>query len=319
MQGGDDVFALVLETSASAVRAGDAGNASPVCSVSVEAADDDAPERSERVQRAWWLAWQRLGRPLREEGEGKAAGGKVSQSGEHGSDDREATSTHPTQPVLMVEPALPWDATTRRALAQFAFYSLDVPALFFLRSAVATTFCCASVTALVLSLDDDGAIAAPVVNGYLLQKALQHEPGAVIRWHRGVSNRPIDQSPVPLSEVEHLLFPTLPRLVFDAISACDVDVRRDLFGNILVTGDAVPRIAGGALVPRLAEEMAEICPHLFKSRVAEASTKGVLHRGASPAWVGGSICASLGTFHQLWVTRDEFAAAPDTVLEERCP
>eukprot|EP00166_Cyanidium_caldarium_P002548 ctg_2487.g559 len=127
MQGGDDVFALVLETSASAVRAGDAGNASPVCSVSVEAADDDAPERSERVQRAWRLAWQRLGRPLREDGEEKTSSEKVAPSIEHGSDDRGATSTHATQPVLMVEPALPWDATTRRALAQFAFYSLDVP------------------------------------------------------------------------------------------------------------------------------------------------------------------------------------------------
>lgn len=36
------------------------------------------------------------------------------------------------------------------------------------------------------------------------------------------------------------------------------------------------------------------------------------------SWLGGSILASLGTFHQLWVSKEEFTEHGKEVVHARC-
>ena len=37
------------------------------------------------------------------------------------------------------------------------------------------------------------------------------------------------------------------------------------------------------------------------------------------AWIGGSILSSLGTFHQLWISKHEYAEHGAAIVSKRCP
>ena len=37
------------------------------------------------------------------------------------------------------------------------------------------------------------------------------------------------------------------------------------------------------------------------------------------AWLGGSILASLGGFHELWVSRQEYEEHGPTIVDKKCP
>ncbi len=79
--------------------------------------------------------------------------------------------------------------------------------------------------------------------------------------------------------------------------ACDPDMRQVLMGNVVLSG-------GGSLFAGLGErlnnELVRNFPHVK------------IHAPGNPAerrygsWLGGSILASLGTFHQLWISREEW-------------
>ncbi|KAG9561041.1 hypothetical protein KCU97_g17652, partial [Aureobasidium melanogenum] len=36
------------------------------------------------------------------------------------------------------------------------------------------------------------------------------------------------------------------------------------------------------------------------------------------SWVGGSILASLGTFHQMWISKKEYEEHGSSIIEKRC-
>ena len=90
---------------------------------------------------------------------------------------------------------------------------------------------------------------------------------------------------------------TIPALISQALAACDPDMRQVLMGNIVLAG-------GGSLFAGLGErlnnELVRNFPHVK------------IHAPGNPAerryggWLGGSILASLGTFHQLWISKEEW-------------
>jgi actin-related protein len=102
-------------------------------------------------------------------------------------------------------------------------------------------------------------------------------------------------------------------MVFDAISACDVDMRRELFGGIVLSG-------GCSLIPgtveRFTRELAILTPQLFKMKIIAAQT--ALERTGGP-WIGGSIVSSLGTFQQAWVSRQEYDELGSAGALRKCP
>ncbi len=306
----DDVSAVVVETSSRRVRIGYAGQSCPECAAWLPA---DATDSLDAIKHTWQqgiaAVLQRKEAPVLTETPQEASIDALATN--------EAAVAERT-PLLLVEPARPWDASTRQQLVSFAFETLQVPAVYLMRSAVATTFAWARTTALVLHLDLDGAVAAPVIDGYLLQSCLRCDPLSGLHWpEQHVLEE--EDAKKPLKQVEAILFPCLTRLVFDSIMAADVDMRRELFYNVLVVGDALSYLEADALMLRLQESLAEVCPHLFRSRVVNTSSEPLVHLGASSAWVGASLCGTLGVFHQLWVSRAEWASSPASVVEERCP
>ncbi|SRR6266404_925426 len=82
-------------------------------------------------------------------------------------------------------------------------------------------------------------------------------------------------------------------------------MRQVLMGNVVLAGGG-SLFAG--LVDRLNNELVRNFPHVK------------IHAPGNPTerryggWLGGSILASLGTFHQLWISKEEWQASGLHVL-----
>lgn len=87
-------------------------------------------------------------------------------------------------------------------------------------------------------------------------------------------------------------------------------------------------LAGGntlfkGFLERLQRQIPEISPQNVKVKVVSgsgggsASTSGTERRFSS--WVGGSILSSLGSFQQMWMSRQEFEEHGAIMIERKCP
>ncbi|KAL9588844.1 MAG: hypothetical protein Q9203_002343 [Teloschistes exilis] len=117
-----------------------------------------------------------------------------------------------------------------------------------------------------------------------------------------------------LSDAAHPAPPpahTLPNLVQQSLSGVDVDIRPHLLANIVVVG-------GSSLIYGLNERLKQELEALYPGpRVRIFSPGSVVERKFS-GWIGGSILASLGTFHQMWISKKEYDEHGPGIVEKRC-
>ena len=91
-------------------------------------------------------------------------------------------------------------------------------------------------------------------------------------------------------------------------------MRRELWGSIIVSG-------GCSLLPGLTERLHgrlnELVPQMsMKVKVIAPQTPS--ERRFS-VWIGGSILASLGSFQQLWMSKQEYEEQGASALLRRAP
>lgn len=82
---------------------------------------------------------------------------------------------------------------------------------------------------------------------------------------------------------------------YNSIMKCDVDIRKDLYGNVVLSGGTTmfPGIAD-----RMSKEISALAPSSMKIKVVAPPERKY------SVWIGGSILASLSTFQQArYVTR----------------
>ena len=86
-------------------------------------------------------------------------------------------------------------------------------------------------------------------------------------------------------------------MVYNSIMKCDVDIRKDLYANILLDG-------GSSLFPgldaRLQKEVTSLAPSTMRIRVVAPPERKF------SSWVGGSVLSSLSTFQQLWISKKDY-------------
>uniref|UniRef100_UPI00358ED849 uncharacterized protein isoform X2 n=1 Tax=Myxine glutinosa TaxID=7769 RepID=UPI00358ED849 len=91
--------------------------------------------------------------------------------------------------------------------------------------------------------------------------------------------------------------PGMHLLTYNSIMQSDIDVRRDLFGNVLLAG-------GSSLFPglktRLSQCLRSMAPDPASVRVSAPRER------KQYVWIGGSILASLSAFQSLWLTAAEY-------------
>ncbi|KAJ9620840.1 NuA4 histone acetyltransferase subunit [Taxawa tesnikishii (nom. ined.)] len=95
------------------------------------------------------------------------------------------------------------------------------------------------------------------------------------------------------------------------LAAVDVEVRPQLLNHIVLTG-------GGSVIEKLGERLqAELTTLYPNPRVRVHVAPNIVDRKYG-AWVGGSVLASLGTFHQMWISRKEYEEHGAGIVEKRC-
>ena len=104
---------------------------------------------------------------------------------------------------------------------------------------------------------------------------------------------------------------TVGALIQSSLSQVDVDIRPALLSAVVVTG-ASSLFQG--FTERLNQELQLIFPGV-RVRI-NASGNAVERKFGS--WIGGSIMASLGTFHQLWISKKEYDEQGVAIIEKRC-
>lgn len=104
---------------------------------------------------------------------------------------------------------------------------------------------------------------------------------------------------------------TIPALIKACLDGVDVDLRPNLLANVVVTGST--SLLNG-FNDRLNNELMMLYPGVrVKIHAAGLSTERRFG-----AWIGGSILASLGTFHQMWISRKEYEEHGPNIVEKRC-
>ncbi|KAJ3338327.1 Actin-like 6A [Gonapodya sp. JEL0774] len=116
---------------------------------------------------------------------------------------------------------------------------------------------------------------------------------------------PDPENPLPADAVG------IQTLVQSSVQACDPDMRAAMYSSILLTGG---NTCFHGFPDRLSNELTRIAPGP-KVRVQAAGSNA--ERRFSP-WIGGSILSSLGTFHQLWISKQEYDENGKQFVEKRC-
>jgi actin-related protein len=97
--------------------------------------------------------------------------------------------------------------------------------------------------------------------------------------------------------------------LFQTIMKCDVDIRKDLYSNIVLSGGTTmyPGIA-----ERLTKEVTSLAPAAVKIKVVAPPERKY------SVWIGGSILASLSTFQQMWISKAEYDEAGPSIVHRKC-
>jgi len=103
--------------------------------------------------------------------------------------------------------------------------------------------------------------------------------------------------------------PGVHRLTFDSIMKCDVDIRRDLYKNIVMSGGTT---MFEGIPERLEKEMKALAPQGMDIKVIAPPERKY------SVWIGGSILASLSTFEEMWVTKEEYDESGPTIVHRKC-
>jgi len=99
------------------------------------------------------------------------------------------------------------------------------------------------------------------------------------------------------------------QLTYDSIMKCDVDIRKDLYGNIVLSGGTT---MFEGIAERMEKEVTALAPSSMKIKIVAPPERKY------SVWIGGSILASLSTFQQMWISKDEYDESGPQIVHRKC-
>lgn len=103
--------------------------------------------------------------------------------------------------------------------------------------------------------------------------------------------------------------PGIHETTYNSIMRCDVDIRKDLYANTVLSGGSTmfPGIAD-----RIQKEIAALAPASMKIKIIAPPERKY------SVWIGGSILASLTTFQQMWISKQEYEECGPVIVHRKC-
>merc|ERR1711935_826343 len=103
--------------------------------------------------------------------------------------------------------------------------------------------------------------------------------------------------------------PSLHQLAYQSIQKCDIDVRKDLYENLVMSG-------GTTMYPgipeRLQAEITKLAPAKMKVKMTAPEERKY------SVWIGGAILSNLSSFETMWVTKADFEEQGATIVHRKC-
>lgn len=103
--------------------------------------------------------------------------------------------------------------------------------------------------------------------------------------------------------------PGIHELTYKSIMRCDIDVRKDLYNNIILSGGTT-MITG--LPERLKKEIDALAPTSMRTKVIAQPERKF------SVWIGGSILSSLSSFSTMWITKAEYEEVGTSIVHKKC-
>jgi len=99
------------------------------------------------------------------------------------------------------------------------------------------------------------------------------------------------------------------RLTFDSIQKCDIDIRKDLYTNVVLSGGTT---MFQGISERLEKEIKALAPPNVKVKIVSPPERKY------SVWIGGSILSSLSTFQDMWITKEEYDESGPSIVHRKC-
>merc|ERR1712167_42216 len=103
--------------------------------------------------------------------------------------------------------------------------------------------------------------------------------------------------------------PGVHETTYNSIMKCDVDIRKDLYANVVLSGGTT-MYAG--IADRMSKEITALAPSTIKIKIIAPPERKY------SVWIGGSILASLSTFQQMWISKQEYDECGPSIVHRKC-
>ncbi|GAB1610173.1 actin-2 [Argonauta hians] len=96
---------------------------------------------------------------------------------------------------------------------------------------------------------------------------------------------------------------------FDSIMKCDIDVRRDMYSNIVLSGGST-KFPG--LENRLQNEITALAPSTMKIKLVAPAEREY------SVWIGGTLLPSQSIFEQMWISKHDYDESGPQIIHKKC-
>lgn len=202
-------------------------------------------------------------------------------------------SVDPSQyPILLTESPLN-PKTNREKMTQLFFDTFNVPKLYMTTGELLDLYDVGKTTGVVVNFGFNGRFVTtvPCYQGYAYSQAIHR-----FFFDTNVLN---DQQ-----------ISTINEMIFESISACDLDVGSTLFQNIVLTGSS-SQFSG--LAAKIEQGVKQLAPPTKAVSVFEPNEP------ENGAWRGGDKLVPLLNDYGSWITKQEYQHYGAMIVHRKCP
>jgi len=96
---------------------------------------------------------------------------------------------------------------------------------------------------------------------------------------------------------------------YNSIMKCDVDIRKDLYGNIVLSGGTTMY---EGIDERMTKDITQLAPSSMKVKIVAPPERKY------SVWIGGSILSSLSSFQTMWISKAEYDESGPGIVHRKC-